>query len=106
MRIAVDRTKPVSDPTRIVITDGHNAALPAATDIAIRGALNVSSTTIYDWREATNVSLTNVDMKTLDTALGGMGASFNGVLYIQDVPQQGKNAIRLQNGAYRTLASW
>ncbi len=99
VRIAVDRTKPVSDPTRIVITDGNNAALPAATDTAIRGALNVSSTTIYDWREATNVSLTNVDMKTLDTALTGMGGSFNGVLYIQDVTPTGKNAIRLQNGA-------
>ena len=32
-------------------------------------------------------------------ALTGMGASFNGVLYIQDVTPTGKNAIRLQNGA-------
>ena len=99
VRIAIDRTKPVADPTRIVIQDGNNAALLPATDASIRAALNVSSTTIYDWREATNVSLTNVDMKTLDAALVGMGSSFNGVLYIQDVTPTGKNAIRLQNGS-------
>ena len=99
VRVTIDRTKPVADPTRILIRDGSNAALPAATDTAIRAAINVSSTTIYDWREGSNVSLTNVDMKLLDTALVGMGSSFNGVFYIQDTTSTGLNAVRLQNGA-------
>ena len=99
VRVTIDRTLPVSNPNRIRIRDGSNAALPAATDTAIRAAINVSSTTIYDWREASNVSLTNVNMKLLDTALVGMGTSFNGVFYIQDTTPTGLNAVRLQNGA-------
>ncbi|MEQ1861955.1 MAG: hypothetical protein ABMA13_18710 [Chthoniobacteraceae bacterium] len=99
VRVTIDRTKPAADPNRIVVRDGSDAALPAATNTAIRAALNVSSTPIYDWREGENVSLTNVDMKALDGALVGMGASFNGVIYIHDVTPTGKNAVRLQNGA-------
>lgn len=99
VRVEIDRTFPVGNANRIKIRNGSNAALPAATDTAIRAALNVSATTIYDWREGEAVSVTNVNMKSLDTALVGMGTGFNGVLYIQDVTPTGKNAIRLQNGA-------
>ena len=99
VRVTIDRTKPVADPARILIRNGSDAVLPAATETAIRAALTVSTTTIYDWRQASNVSLTNVDVKALDTALVGMDASFNGVLYIHDITPTGLNAIRLKNGA-------
>jgi hypothetical protein len=99
VRVTIDRSLPVTNPNRVLIRNGSNAPLPAATDAAIRAALTVSTTPIYDWREGTNVSLTNVNMKALDTALTAMGSSFNGVFYIQDVTTTGKNAVRLQNGA-------
>jgi hypothetical protein len=99
VRIAIDRTKAVTDPNRIVIRNGSNTALPAASDTAIRNSLTVGTTGVFDYREGENVLLTNVDMKKLDTALVAMGAGFNGVLYIQDVTPTGKTAIRLQNGA-------
>jgi Tfp pilus assembly protein PilX len=100
VRVAIDRTK--SGNARIAITNGSNAALSSSADSAIRAALNVSNTTIYDWRQASNVYLTNVNMGALNTALVAMGTSFNGVLYIQDVTPTGLNAVRLQNGAVLT----
>src|SRR4029077_10707205 len=99
VRVTINRAYPVGNANRIVITNGSNASLPAASDTAIRNALNVSATTIYDWREGGNVSLTNVDMKSLDSALIGLGKKFNGVFYIQDVTSTGLNAVRLQNGS-------
>ena len=99
VRIVIDSSLPAGNANRLVIRDGNDAALPAATDTAIRNAITVAGTSIYDWREASNVSLSNVDMKSLDTALAAMGSTFNGVLYIHDVKATGKNAIRLKNGA-------
>jgi Tfp pilus assembly protein PilX len=99
VRVTINRAYPVGNANRVVITNGSNASLPTATDTAIRNALNVSTTTVYDWREGGNVSLTNVDLRSLDTAFSGMGSSFNGVFYIQDVTSTGLNAVRLQNGS-------
>lgn len=100
LRITIDRSLPAGNPNRIQIRDGKNLPLPGgATDAAIRNAINVSTTPIYDWREGENVYLSNVDTRALSTALSAIGTTFNGVLYIQDVTTTGKNAIRLQNGA-------
>ncbi len=100
VRVKIDRTK--TGASRIVIRDGSDGALPASDDAAIRGALNVSTAAVFDWREATPVSMTNVNMKTLDAALDKMGSRFNGVIYLEDATVAGKNAIRLQNGAVLT----
>lgn len=97
VRVTIDRTK--TGTAQVAIRNGSDAAFSASVDTAIRNAINVSTTTIYDWREASNVALTNVDMRTLDTALVGMGSTFNGVFYIQDVTPTGLNAVRLRNGA-------
>lgn len=98
VRITIDRSLP--NPNRILIRNGNNGSLPAATEAAIRGAINVNTTApMFDMREGENVYLANVDVKSLNTALAGMGNTFNGVLYVQDVTTTGKNAIRLQNGS-------
>ena len=97
VRVTIDRTK--SGAAQVVIQNGSNANFSAAVDTAIRNAITVSTTTIYDWREGSNVALTNVDMKTLDTALVNMASTFNGVFYIQDITPTGLNAVRLKNGA-------
>ncbi len=60
-------------------------------------------TTIWDQREGKNVTVANVDMSQVTTALGKGGVkNFNGVLYIEDLtpgvvdPQP--KTVRLQNG--------
>ena len=100
VRVTLDRTK--SGSAQIVLKNGSNGNIGGATGTAIRNAIAISTSPIYDWREGGNVLLTNVDMKKLDAAFATMGSAFNGVVYFQDVTPTGKNAIRLQNGAILT----
>lgn len=62
-----------------------------------------SKTTIFDQREGTNVTVSNVDMSKVTTALNNSGVTnFNGVLYIQDITptlvDPKPKTVRLQNG--------
>ena len=100
VRITLDRTK--TGNAQVVIKNGSNSNIGGATGTAIRNAIAISTSPIYDWREGSNVLLTNVDMAKLDAAFAVMGSSFNGVVYFQDVTPTGKNAIRLQNGSVLT----
>jgi hypothetical protein len=98
LRITIDSSKAAIDPTRITIRDGSNNILSSALRTTeIKNAIS-ATTTIYDWREGTNVKVTSIDVKTLNTALTNLGSSFNGVMYVQDVNPTGKNAVRLKNG--------
>ncbi len=93
-----------------LMTYNDGTSLSTADATAVTAALNsVAKTTIYDQREAGNVTLTSLDMAKLATATTltssptKLQTAFNvnshaGTVYIHDVSVAGKSAIRLVNG--------
>ncbi len=110
-----------------VMTYGDGTALSSADTTAVNAALtSVAKATIYDQREASNVTVTSLDMAKLATATtmptgngnngngNGNGNGNNaatklqnlfnvsgyhgGTIYIHDISVAGKSAIRLVNG--------
>jgi len=88
----------VNGSTKTVTTQ-NCATLSAAQITTIQNA--VTTTTIYDQREQTNVRVSSLDVGAVRTTLDA-SASFNGVLYVHDVTPTTtgtpKNAMRLKNG--------
>ncbi len=66
-------------------------------------AVMTGKTTIWDQREGKNVTVANIDMSQVTTALNRSGVkNFNGVLYIEDLTpgllDPNPKTVRLQNG--------
>jgi hypothetical protein len=106
--ITVNSSLPSSNPAHLTVTNGSGQALSAADTAAVTAAVNNGvTTTIYDQREAQEITVTNLDMSKLATATvagtgtpTGLQSSFTGTVYIQDVSPSTSSeaAVRLING--------
>ena len=109
--ITVNTSLPLTNPSSVVITDGSGNALSAVDTAAVKAAIDGGVTsTIYDQREGSNVTITTLDMTKLAaatvasspaSATGLQNAFSNSALvYIHDVSPTTltQKGIRLVNG--------
>ena len=108
--ITVNSSLPLTNANSVVITDGSGNALSAADTTAVKAAIDGgTTTTIWDQREASNVTITTLDMAKLAAATVATTAtptalqtSFanSALVYIHDVSTAtgSEKGIRLVNG--------
>ena len=114
--ITVNSSLPSSNPLSVTVTDGSGNTLSAVDTAAVKAAINTDSNvtnSIYDQRESSTVTLTNLDMTKLalatvapttgSTAATALQQNFanKGLVYIYDVSPttNTQKGIRLVNGS-------
>lgn len=88
--------------TAVIVRTKNGTTLNPARTTDLKNAV-VSKTTMWDQREGKNVTVNNLDMSQVTTALGKGGVNgFNGVLYVYDTTSNAVDpnpkTVRLQNG--------
>lgn len=101
--IEIEINKPTTaGATTVTVRTKNGTSLNPARTQDIQNALT-SQTSLYDQREGKSVTVDNIDMSQITTALGKGGVSgFNGVLYVYDTTTSAVDpspkAVRLQDG--------